>query len=79
MDVWDPEWDTFEVHRDRAYEEEQAATGAIHDADENDVCEVCGEGNGRYDDVVAEFWDKLTDRSVPAHAECGLNQGWSLA
>lgn len=42
-------------------------------------CEVCGEGDGPYDDVVAEFWIDAERRGASAHAMCGEDQGWRLA
>jgi len=40
-------------------------------------CEVCGEGDGPLDDVVATCWDGRTNRL--AHVDCATATGWTLA
>lgn len=41
-----------------------------------DECELCGEAP---DAEMGEFWDKAKDRSVYAHAQCGIDAGLPLA
>lgn len=50
--------------------------------DEELTCEVCGEGEGPYEDVVAEWWDGRESRL--AHELCVPRVGrderaWTLA
>jgi hypothetical protein len=44
----------------------------------DEVCEVCKEGDGPYEDVVANFVD-IDARPRLAHEDCGNTMGWELA
>jgi len=56
-----------------------AALDGVDMAEDAYVCEVCGEGDGPFDDVVAEFWIDAEQRGACAHAQCGEDRGWKLA
>lgn len=43
------------------------------------ACSVCGEGDGPFDDVVAEFWDDEANEGRAAHYQCGVDRGWRPA
>lgn len=47
-------------------------------SNESEDCELCGESDGPFEDVVVNFVDS-TDEPRLAHEECGTNAGWKLA
>jgi hypothetical protein len=42
-------------------------------------CELCGEATDFMTDPAGEFWDKVNDKRVVAHAQCGLDAALDLA
>lgn len=44
----------------------------------DEACEVCGEGDGPNEDMVANFVD-IDAKSRMAHEDCGNTMGWELA
>jgi hypothetical protein len=44
--------------------------------DDADDCKLCGEAP---DFEMGEFWDKIKNESVIAHAQCGIDAGLTLA
>lgn len=56
-----------------------AAAPQTHDQhDDVTVCEVCGEPDGDYDDVVAQWSDQLKTQHL-AHELCVPDTTWKLA
>lgn len=71
--------DRADVDRDAEYERDMAEAGRVLDPvdDDADLCEVCGEGDAPFDDVVANFW--TGERNALAHELCADVYGWRLA
>jgi hypothetical protein len=51
-------------------------TDTLAPTDQPVNCELCGELE---DDETGQFWDKIGQRTVVAHAQCGIDAGYDLA
>ena len=77
--------DWGDVWRDADNEATMARLGRVLDdmdaagepmVEDEEVCEVCGVGDGPWEDVVATYW--TGERNALAHTECA-DQRWRLA